>query len=253
MKISKINLFNLNIANLTMQEAINEIIRLLDSNKKSFVVTPNVDHLVKLNSDPYFREIYSKADLILADGTPIVWASRLLKTPLKEKVSGSDLFNNFALYAEKNAIKLFFLGAGPGIAALAAENLSKKYPEIIIVGTYSPSFNFEKDQIENKKIIETINHSGADLLFVGLGAPKQEKWIYENKDKLSTVKVSIGVGASFDFTANSLKRAPLWMQRNGLEWFYRLCSEPRRLFSRYVIESPRFFYFLFLEILKKIK
>ncbi|HAR63794.1 MAG TPA: glycosyltransferase [Candidatus Margulisbacteria bacterium] len=244
-----IKLFNVTISNLSMIDAINQIIELAKSNKKAYVVTPNIDHIVMLQNDTMFKEVYDHAEMVLADGMPLIWASKILNTPIIEKVSGSDLFVRFAPFAAHNNIKLFLLGAAEGIAEQAKNNLCEEYPEIQITGVYSPPYGFEKDEQENLKIIDMINNSDADVLFVGLGSPKQEYWMYRNYHKLDTVKVSLGVGASFDFVAGKVQRAPVWMQKTGLEWFYRLVQEPQRLWRRYLINDMKFIPILMHELI----
>jgi exopolysaccharide biosynthesis WecB/TagA/CpsF family protein len=234
-----VNIFNISIDNFSMEETIHYIDYLIAMKNNSYVVTPNVDHIVKLQSDDEFKTIYDKADLVLADGMPIVWASKLLGKPIKEKVSGSDLFPKLCEHASINGYSIFLLGAALGVAEKAAKKLIEMYPKLNIVGTYSPSFGFENDKEENEKIIRMIKESKPDILFVGVGAPKQEKWIFKYKNKYN-VPVSLGIGASFDFIAGNIKRAPKWMQNCGLEWFYRLLKEPKRMFKRYIIDDSKF-------------
>ena len=164
----------------------------------------------------------------------------MLKTPIKEKVSGSDLFPKVCEMASKNNYSIFLLGAAEGVAEKAAENLCKKYRNLKVAGVYSPSYGFEKNQKEINKILEIINEARPDILAVGLGAPKQEKFIYKYKEKLN-VPISLAIGASIDFEAGNIKRAPRWMQKNGLEWLYRLCKEPKRMFKRYIIDDLKIF------------
>lgn len=237
--MNKINMFNIDIDNVTMDEAILSIDRIIKNNKNAYVVTPNVDHIVKINQDEEFYKIYKEADLILADGVPIIWASKVLKKALKEKVSGSDLFPILCEYAAEKGYKVFFLGGLDGVADKAATILKDKYSDLDVVGTYCPPFGFEKDEKETKKIIRTIKESSPDILFVGVGAPKQEKWIYNHRFEYD-VPISLGIGASFDFISGNVKRAPLWMQKSGLEWFYRFIKEPKRMFRRYFIEDIKF-------------
>lgn len=245
--MKKAELFDIMIDNVNMDECIKKIDELIIKNKNAYVVTPNVDHIVKLQYDTEFMEIYKNADLVLADGVPIIWASRLLGKSLKEKVSGSDLFPKLCEYAADKGYKVFFLGAREGVAKQAEVNLLRKYPELNVVGTYSPKFGFESDIEENTKILKMLKESSPDILFVGVGAPKQEKWIYKNKNNYN-IPVSLGIGASFDFIAGSTKRAPLWMQKIGLEWFYRFMKEPRRMFRRYFIEDSKFAVILLKEL-----
>lgn len=230
-KMSRIKFLNTEIDNLNMDEAIEAIDKLIVEKQNSYVVTPNVDHILRLEDDKEFAEIYENASLRLTDGMPLVWISKMKHTPIKEKVSGSDMFPRVCELAAKKGYSVFLLGAAEGIAAKAAQNLQNKFPGLKIAGTYSPSYGFEKKEKEVNKIIKMINESKPDVLAVGLGSPKQEKFIYKYKDKLN-VPVSLAIGASIDFEAGNKKRAPRFMQKAGLEWLYRLCKEPRRMFMR---------------------
>lgn len=242
--MSRIKFLNTYVDNLTMDEAINKIDELIINKKTSYVVTPNVDHIVKLEDDREFVEVYKEADLILTDGMPLIWISKLKKNPIIEKISGSDLFPEVCKLASKKGYKIFLLGAAEGVAAKAAENLISKYDKLNIVGTYSPSYGFEKDQLEIKKIIGMVNEANPDILAVGLGAPKQEKFLYMYRKQLN-VPVSLAIGASIDFEAGNIKRAPEWMQRSGLEWAYRLGKEPKRMFKRYLVDDMKIFKLIF--------
>ncbi|MFA7229818.1 MAG: WecB/TagA/CpsF family glycosyltransferase [Victivallaceae bacterium] len=242
--MDRVNICDVLIDNLTAQEVCHRIDNLIASGGSHYIVTPNTDHIVKLQVDETFQEIYRKASLVLADGMPLIWASKLFGTPLKEKLSGSDLFVKLCEYSAQKNYKLFFLGGRPGAVEKAADVLKKKYPLLNVVGTYSPASGFEHHEEENSKIVSMIKNSGADILFVGLGAPKQEKWIFEHKH-LYNVPVSMGIGVSFDFVAGMVKRAPVWMQKDGLEWFWRLLMEPRHLWSRYLIHDMKFFHLIF--------
>ena len=242
--MSRIKILNTEVDNLTMDEAIQRIEQLILSKKPSYVVTPNVDHIVKLEEDKEFQDVYKEADLILTDGMPLIWISKLKKNPIKEKVSGSDLFPRVCKLAADKGYKVFLLGAAEGIAARAAENLRSKYNGLNIVGTYSPSYGFEKKEDEIEKIIEMINEVKPDILAVGLGAPKQEKFLYKYRKKLN-VPVSLAIGASIDFEAGNMNRAPKWMQNIGLEWLYRLYQEPGRMARRYLIDDIKIIKLLF--------
>lgn len=224
-----------------MQEAIGAIGVLTEQRKHAYAVTPNVDHIVKVQTDPEFAGIYRNASLVLPDGKPLLWAAKFLGTPLKEKISGSDLFPELCEVATERGHKLFFLGGRPGAALKAAEVLKNKYPNIQIVGVNSPSFGFEDDKAENARIIKMIKDAKPDILFVGLGAPKQEKWIYRHYKEFN-VPMSIGIGVTFEFVSGMVKRAPLWMQKAGLEWFWRLMMEPKRLWKRYLVDDMKFFW-----------
>lgn len=234
--MSRIKFLNTEVDNLTMSEAVKRIEQLILKKKPSYVVTPNVDHIVKLENDTEFQEVYREADLILTDGKPLIWISNMKGKPIKEKISGSDLFPRVCELAAKKNYKVFLLGAAEGIAERAANNLKAKYNGLNIVGTYSPNFGFENDEKEINEIIKMINEARPEILAVGLGAPKQEKFIWKFKNELN-VPISLAIGASIDFEAGNIKRAPKWMQNIGFEWFYRLCKEPKRMYKRYLIDD----------------
>lgn len=203
------------------------------------MVTPNVDHVITFQKNTKFREIYRNASLVLADGMPLIWASKFLGTPLKEKISGSDLFPKLCAWCGEKGYKVFFLGGRPEAAERAATILKAKTPALQIAGHYSPPFGFEDSPEEEVKIAHLLLAAKPDILFVGLGSPKQEKWISRNYQQLE-IPLSIGIGVSFEFVAGMVRRAPLWMQKSGLEWFWRLMMEPGRLWRRYLVEDSKF-------------
>lgn len=230
--MARIKLLNTYIDNLTMQEAVDATEKLICKTETAYVVTPNLDHIVTLEKDSEFAEIYSNADLILADGKPLIWISKLLKTPIKEKISGSDFFPQMCKMCADKRYSIFILGAAEGIAAKAAKNLCQKYKGLKVVGTYSPPFGFEKNENELRIITEMIHKAKPDILAVSLGSPKGEKYIYRNL-KENRVPLSISIGATIDFEAGNVKRAPKWMAEHGLEWLYRITQDPKRLAKRY--------------------
>lgn len=203
-----------------------------------YVVTPNVDHAVLLQENEALRDAYSEAHMVLADGHPIVWASHLLRQPLPERVPGSELVPK--LFTRFNAgggkLKVFLLGAAPGVGQRAAENMKLEWPRVHTVGTYSPPLGFEKSQEETEIILEKISECKPDVVVVGLGAPKQEIWVHQNYH-LIEAKAAFCVGATIDFLAGEKKRAPVWMQRTGIEWLHRMLSEPKRLARRYAKDA----------------
>ena len=231
---------NTEIDNLTMQEALEEIDKLINTKKGSYVVTPNVDHIVQLERGGEIADVYKNADLILTDGKPLLWIAKWYGTPIKEKISGSDLFPLLCKMAAEKGYKMFFLGAAEGVAAKAAENLKKRFTGLQVVGTYSPPFGFEKDQEEMEKIKGMIKDANPDILIVGLGCPKQEKFMYHHCKELG-VPISFGLGASFDFEAGNIKRAPKWMADHGLEWLFRITQDPKRLVKRYLVDDLKIF------------
>jgi len=245
----RIRLLGIDIDNIDMEETINRIEDLIKKKKPSLVVTPNVHHINILQKDNEFRKIYKHASIVIPDGIPLLWLSRILGAPLKERVAGSDLLPLFSKIAAEKKYKLFFLGAAPGIAKKAAESLIQKNPGLTITGTYSPYFGFENNEKENKKIVCMIKKCNPDVLFVCLGPPKQEKWSWKYMNKIN-VPVVICAGAAFDFIALKMKRAPKWMQNCGLEWLHRLFQEPRRLWKRYLIGNTSFILLGIKEIIR---
>ncbi len=238
--MSRVKFMNTEIDNLTMKEALKEIDELIKKDKNAYVVTPNVDHIIQLERGGELVEVYKNADLILCDGKPLIWISKWYGTPIKEKISGSDLFPCLCAMAAKRGYKMFFLGAAEGVAARAAENLEEKFPGLQVVGTYSPPYGFEKDETEMVKIKKMIKDVQPHILIVGLGCPKQELFILHHKEELG-VPISLGLGASLDFEAGEVKRAPKWMADHGLEWVYRILQDPKRLAKRYLVDDRKIF------------
>ena len=238
--MSRMKFMNTEIDNLTMKEALQRIDQLIQEDKNAYVVTPNVDHIVQLERGGPLTEVYKNADLILTDGKPLIWISKWYGTPIKEKISGSDLFPRLCNLAAKKGYKMYFLGAAEGVAAKAAENLEKRFPGLQVVGTYSPPFGFEKNEAELGKIKRQVKEVKPHILIVGLGCPKQELFILHHKDELG-VPISLGLGASLDFEAGEIKRAPKWMADHGLEWVYRIFQDPKRLAKRYLVDDRKIF------------
>lgn len=231
-------LLNTYVSNVTMDEAVEHIETLIASGKKSYVVAINVDVVMKIEEDPRLKEITDQADMVLVDGTPLVWIAKAHKKPVKEKVSGSDLVPQLCKTAAEKGYTVFILGGKVGVAEQAKQKLEEKYPGIKIVGTYAPPLGFEKDEAELAKTNALISQASPDLLIACLGCPKQEKFIYENIEKYDA-RVSVCAGATVDFLAGNVKRAPKWMSDHGLEWFYRFTQEPKRLFKRYFVDDVK--------------
>lgn len=247
--MNTIKIFDLAFNAVTLNEAVSKIIHAAVNNQRGLVVTPNVDHIVMMDQDYEMREIFQQALFRFADGMPLVWLSRLLfKNPLPERVTGSDLFPAVCQAAGQKQLAVFFLGGNPGVAESAAYKLKMRYSNLVVAGVYCPPFGFELDQEETKHIISLINDSGAHLLFIGVGAPKQEKWAFSNLSSLNTGPI-LCIGASFDFIAGTVKRAPRFIQKTGFEWLWRLIKEPRRLWRRYILRDSRFIFLAFLELI----
>lgn len=232
----RVKLFGMQIDSLTMPQTIEHIeswIRAAGACR--YVVTPNVDHAVMFQHSEPLRRAYADASLVLADGMPVLWASRLLRRPLPERVPGSDLVP--ALFkATRQPLRVYLLGAAPGVAERAALRIAERWPKVQVVGSYSPPLGFERDERENAEILARIRMSQPDLLIVGLGAPKQELWLQSHREQIAA-PVALAVGATIDFLAGEKARAPRWMRRVGLEWAHRLLTEPRRLAARYARDA----------------
>jgi N-acetylglucosaminyldiphosphoundecaprenol N-acetyl-beta-D-mannosaminyltransferase len=202
-----------------------------------YVVTPNVDHVVLLHEHAGLRSAYAHAGMVLADGWPVVAAARLLGKRLPERVAGSDLVPALLEAMDRGESKrVFLLGAAPGVADRAAQNIQARWPSLHIVGTYSPALGFEARPADNKNILDLISVAQPDLLVIGLGAPKQELWVHEHRHRIEA-KLAICAGATIDFLAGEKNRAPRWMRRTGLEWLHRLITEPRRMAKRYLRDA----------------
>jgi N-acetylglucosaminyldiphosphoundecaprenol N-acetyl-beta-D-mannosaminyltransferase len=238
-----VELFGMKLSRVTMREAVAQIIQWAAAPRGAacrYVVTPNVDHAVLFQSRRDLRAAYADASLVLADGAPIVLASRLLgargKCPaLPERVAGSDLVPRL-FAAVRQPLRVFLLGAASGVAERAAARIEREWPHITVVGCYSPPLGFESDELESAKILNIIGAAAPDVLVVGLGAPKQELWIHQHHRQLPA-KVALCAGATIDFLAGQKRRSPIWMRRAGLEWAHRVFSEPRRLAGRYARDA----------------
>lgn len=230
----KVKILGVSIDNLLLTELLARL-------TQGVVFTPNVDHLVRLQKDKDFIEAYKTADYKLCDSKIICYAASFLGTPVKEKISGSDLFPAFYNYHKENtAVKIFLLGANTGVAKIAQEKINTKVGREIIIEAHSPSYGFEKKQQECEQIINIINDSGATVLAIGVGAPKQETWIAKYKERMPNIKIFLAIGATIDFEAGKIKRCPKWISNLGGEWLYRLLLEPTRLWKRYLVDDVPF-------------
>lgn len=246
---SKFRFAGIEIDNLTIDEVLDRIKELVEKNKKSYIVAPNAAHIVLLQKDKEFKKAYEKAEMVLADGMSILFASYLLGVPLRAKCSGADLFPKICELLYNMNKKIFILGGVNGSEKIAEEKLKKMYPGIK-VKTYSPPIGFENDEYETKRIIEMINDFSTDFLFLCTGAPKSEKWIYKNINRLN-IKVAFHVGMALNFFAGVKKRAPRLIQKIGLEWFWRLVQEPKRLWRRYLIGNMVFIWLILKEFINR--
>ena len=231
-------LLNTYVNNVSMDETVQAIEDMIAAKKKSYVVAINVDVVMKIENDKYLKQVVDEADMVLVDGQPLVWIAKWHKHPVKTRISGSDLVPELCAVASKKGYSIFIIGGKDGIAERAKENLERDLPGIKVVGTYAPPFGFESDDKELDKINKMISDVRPDLLIACFGCPKQEKWIYENFKKYDAI-VSVCAGATVDFLAGNIKRAPKWMSDHGLEWLYRAIQDPKRLLKRYFVDDVK--------------
>jgi N-acetylglucosaminyldiphosphoundecaprenol N-acetyl-beta-D-mannosaminyltransferase len=224
---------------LRFDEAVDAVDELVARGQGGMVFTPNVDHVVLAEEDARFRSAYEAADLSLVDGVPVLWASRILGRPLPEKVSGADLVRPLVARAAQRQWRVYFLGARDGVGARAREILERDYPGLHVVGATAPDIDLDMGVGDQTKALAPVQAARPHLLFLALGAPKQEVWAHHIRD-LVRPAVILGVGASLDFIAGVVKRAPPWVSVTGFEWLYRLAREPRRLWRRYLLRDPKF-------------
>jgi N-acetylglucosaminyldiphosphoundecaprenol N-acetyl-beta-D-mannosaminyltransferase len=224
---------------VTERACIARILDELDAGRGGVVVTPNLDHWRRLSRDPAFVDLYRQADLIVADGMPLIWASRLNGTPLPERVAGSSLISTLSEAAAFRGRSIYLLGGAPGTAEAAAAELQRRTPELKVAGCVCPELGFERDESTMAKISAGLQTARPDIVYVGVGSPKQEIVAMRLRSCLPRAWW-LGVGVSFSFLAGHVQRAPRWMQRTGLEWLHRLAAEPKRLARRYLIEDLPF-------------
>ena len=235
---------------INVRAAIGAIADGVLNNRKRQICVTNVFSTVLMQKDEEFRKINNSAGLAVADGMPIVWMSKLMGCPLPQRIAGADLFFELCALASAKGYTFYFLGSTEEGLNKIRTNLKVDFLDLKIAGMYSPPYREQFSESENNEILRKINEVKPDVLWVGMTAPKQEKWIYDNLDQLN-VKVAIGVGAVFDFVAGTVQRAPVWMQKMGLEWLFRLIHEPRRMWKRYLIGNTIFIWLVMKELVKK--
>lgn len=230
----QVDILNIGIDNLTRSEFLRRL-------QSGVVFTPNVDHLVRLQHDRHFYECYQQADWIICDSRILYFLSHLLPVPICESIPGSSFFPEFChFHAKDDNTRIFILGGKEGIAQKAMENINNRIGRRIAVGALSPSFSINRN--ESRRIADVINQSDATVVLTGLGAPKQEKWIIAHRHLMPRVRIWLALGATIDFEAETLSRAPKAWRKLGMEWFYRFLHEPKRLFHRYFVDDMTFFW-----------
>lgn len=234
MKNNKVPFMGILIDNWDAQEITEHVFKCVKNRKPVHVVGVNVDQIVTVNKNLTSKKIFTDAEIVFIDGKPIKWMLDLLGRKVKARVTGPDLMEYLCMKGADKGLKIFLLGAAEGVAKKCGDILEHKYPGIIVVGSYSPPFGFQNSKEELYRINTMLKESGADLLFVGMGSPKQDIFIYENM-KEYCIPVSFSMGAAIDFIAGNVKRAPRWMIRCGLEWLHRMSQNPKRLWKRYLV------------------
>jgi N-acetylglucosaminyldiphosphoundecaprenol N-acetyl-beta-D-mannosaminyltransferase len=243
----RLRLGRLQIDDVTFEEALDAIGTMIETRRGGSVFTPNIDHVVMVDEDPRFCQAYEAAELSVVDGMPVLWASRLLGLPLPEKISGSDLVLPLMKRAEAKGWRVYLLGGAEGVPEKAAEKLRAEFPRLQIVGTDSPRIDMAQPASARAGVLAKVTAVKPDIVLVAFGAPKQELFIHEASTALRPAVV-LGVGAGIDFIAGTVKRAPAWMSRSGLEWLYRLGKEPRRMWRRYLVRDPKFLLILLRDL-----
>ena len=233
MMVERLNILGVGIDCIDSEEALTQIESFIADGTPHQVVTANAEIIYQASKNEKMRTVINQAQMVTADGSGVVWASKQLGRPLRQRVTGIDLVNSICEQSAKKGWKLYILGSAPGVAATAAVNIRKKFPGCNIVGTHHGYFNAK----EEKQIVAELLQLQPDVLFVALGAPKQEYWIAEHMAQLQ-IPVSMGIGGSMDVLSGNVKRAPRWMQKMSLEWLYRLLIQPTR-FKR-VLALPKF-------------
>jgi N-acetylglucosaminyldiphosphoundecaprenol N-acetyl-beta-D-mannosaminyltransferase len=240
LQVPQERLFGLNLCTFDMQEAVAHVDSVLRSNASKVLFTANVDHVVRYSNDEEFRGYYRVADLVFADGTPLLWSARLLRRRLHARVTGVDLMTALCGLAASGGYRCFLLGAKKETLSKTEAVLRQRFPAIQIAGSHHGYFD------DSRPVLELIRQARPQLLFVGMGSPRQEKWIADHRKQLSGVVLP--VGGSFEVLAGEKKRAPQLMQRLGLEWTWRLAQDPRRLWKRYLLEDLVFLKLFFREL-----
>jgi N-acetylglucosaminyldiphosphoundecaprenol N-acetyl-beta-D-mannosaminyltransferase len=231
------DILGMRVDSLTYEEITGRVLEMIGKGQRGTICVANVHMVMEAYDDPAFRGMVNGADLVTADGMPLVWVQRLLGDRKARRVYGPQLMENLLAAAAKNSIPVGLLGGKPDVLDRLLKKIQKKYPNLAIVYSFSPPF-WQSTRQEVESIISGINEAGVRLLFIGLGCPKQEIWMAENGEKIGAV--AVGVGAAFDFLSGGKPQAPVWMRRSGLEWLFRLLHEPRRLWWRYFYNNPRF-------------
>jgi N-acetylglucosaminyldiphosphoundecaprenol N-acetyl-beta-D-mannosaminyltransferase len=238
MLIRRINVLGVGISGLNLETALDAIAEAVRTRRRGYICVTGVHGVMEAQRDEGFRRILNQAFLCTPDGMPMVWVGKLRGCKEIRRVYGPDLMLEVCGWSGKNSCRHFFFGGGPGVAEQLRHRLTARFPQLQVVGCYAPPFRPLNPE-EERQLREAVDAAKPDILWIGLSTPKQEKFMAEFLPRLN-VTLMIGVGAAFDFHSGQVRQSPRWMQRNGLEWFFRLCQEPRRLARRYLRNNPRF-------------
>jgi len=247
-QLPSFNVLGVRVHAVQMSDVVERLRSWIDSLEPTtrYVAVTGMHGIAESRQNEQFRLVLNTADLVVPDGMPLIWLGRFRSFPLRHRVCGAELMDNFCR-ATGSAYRHFFYGGAPGVADQLAQALHEKHG-IVIAGTYTPPFR-ALTEAEEGELAALVERASPDVLWVGLSTPKQEKWMYEHRQTLG-VPVMLGVGAAFDMNSGNLRRAPKWMQDNGLEWLFRLGSEPRRLWRRYLVTIPQAVWFVCMELLQ---
>lgn len=235
-----IRIFSTDIDALDWSSAISKVSEWGRNGVSRYICICNSHSVVTAHKDPDFAKIINSADMATADGAPVAWLMRRLGSPIQKRINGPDFMWKYCAYAARTEESIYLYGGSANTVATLQQKLHQSFPDLRIAGAYSPPFR-PLTELEDAAVVDVINTSGAGVVWVSLGCPKQEKWMAEHRGRIMAVMV--GVGAAFDYHAGTITRAPKWMQDNGLEWLHRLCSEPRRLWKRYLVTNTLFIWY----------
>ncbi len=243
--LQKVNVLGVSINAITIKGTLSKIQQWIETGERHYVSVCTVHTVMECQMNPSMRRAVNGAGMATPDGMPLVWLAKMRNQEPVERVYGPDLMLALCKLSDKLGYRHYFYGGTAGVPEQLAANLKNRFPDLAVAGTYSPPFRPLSDE-EDKVVIENINNSKADIVWVGLGTPKQDLWMASHRQSLDAA-VLIGVGAAFDFHTGKVRQAPRWMQNSGLEWLFRLFMEPRRLWKRYLLYNPWFLWLVFLQ------
>ncbi len=249
-KLNKFSILGVQIAAIDMDDACSLVEDAILRRQKKYICVCPVSTIMECKRNERVLESVNSADLITPDGMPTVWIGRMQGYANIRRVYGPELMQNMCDISQKKGYKSYFYGSSPDVLNKLKENLNKKYPDLIISGMFSPPFR-QLTKEEDDKIVKDINNNSPDIIWVGLGSPRQDLWMYEHRDRVNA-PLMIGVGAAFDFLAGMKPQAPRWIRNNGFEWLFRLTTEPKRLWRRYLIDNSLFLYYVGMDLFSKI-